>query len=253
MESTVSQRLDALLRLQEIDSELDELAKVRGSLPEEVSDLEDEIAGLETRLEKFNQDIADLNSGISEFKLGIKESEKKIKRYQEQQLNVRNNREYDSLTKEIEFEELQIESYKKKIKENGAKITLKEDEIAGTKERHEERQKNLSTKHGELETIMAESEEEEKKLRASRVKAEKALEDRLSRSYNKVRNNANNGLAVVIVKRNACGGCFNIVPPQRQAEIRERKKIIVCEHCGRILADVEDIPAEEPKKRTTRR
>jgi predicted nucleic acid-binding Zn-ribbon protein len=252
MESTVSQRLDALLRLQEIDSELDELTKVRGSLPEEVSDLEDEIAGLETRIEKFDQDIADLNAEISEFKLGIKESEKKIKRYQEQQLNVRNNREYDSLTKEIEFEELQIESYKKKIKEHGAKITLKDEEIAKTKENHSERQKDLDAKRAELETIMSESEEEEKKLNTALTKAEKAVDERLARSYNKIRENANNGLAVVTVKRNACGGCFNIVPPQRQAEIRERKKIIVCEHCGRVLADVEDIPVEEPKKRTRR-
>lgn len=252
MESTVSQKLDSLLRLQEIDSQLDELAKIRGSLPEEVSDLEDEIAGLETRLEKFKGEIQDLNSEISEFKLGIKESEKKIKRYEEQQMSVRNNREYDSITKEIEFENLQIESFKKKIKEHGAKITSKEEEIAKTDERKGERITDLDIKRKELETILSESEDEERKLMADREKAEKVIEERLRVSYNKIRQNANNGLAVVTVKRNACGGCFNVVPPQKQSEIRERKKIMVCEHCGRVLADVEDIVDEEPKKKVRR-
>jgi predicted nucleic acid-binding Zn-ribbon protein len=252
MESTVSQKLDSLLRLQEIDSQLDELAKIRGSLPEEVSDLEDEIAGLETRLEKFKGEIQELNSEISEFKLGIKESEKKIKRYEEQQMSVRNNREYDSITKEIEFENLQIESFKKKIKEHGAKITSKEEEIAKTDERKGERITDLDIKRKELEAILSESEDEERKLMADREKAEKLIEERLRVSYNKIRQNANNGLAVVTVKRNACGGCFNVVPPQKQSEIRERKKIIVCEHCGRVLADVEDIVDEEPKKKVRR-
>jgi len=252
MESTVAQKLESLLKLQEIDSKLDALIKIRGALPEEVSDLEDEIIGFDTRIGKYNQEIKDLNAEIDGFKLGIKDSEKLIKKYQEQQMNVRNNREYDAITKETELQGLEIEIFQKKIKEHGHKIDLKKEELAKTKETASERQKDLDAKKGELNLITSESHEEEKKLISDREKAAKTIEERLLKSYNKIRENAVNGLAVVEVKRDACGGCFNVVPPQRQADIREKKKIIVCEHCGRIFADVEDIIEEEPKKKTRR-
>ncbi|MBW3466473.1 zinc ribbon domain-containing protein [Arthrospiribacter ruber] len=254
MESTVSQKLEALLNLQKIDSRLDAIFKVRGALPEEVQDLEDEIVGYETRLEKFNSDLQSLEEDIKSYKENIKESERLIKKYQEQQMNVRNNREYDAITKELELQDLEIQVSKKKIGEAQARIESKNADVDALKETLNERQKDLETKKSELDTIISESENEESKLKTDREKASKKIEDRLLKSYNKIRDNAKNGLAVVMVKRGACGGCFNIVPPQRQADIREKKKLIVCEHCGRIFAGVEDEIEEEPvkKKRSTR-
>jgi predicted nucleic acid-binding Zn-ribbon protein len=249
MDSTVAQKLEALLNLQKIDSRLDAIFKVRGALPEEVQDLEDEIAGYETRLEKFNQDIVSLEDDIKRFKENIKESEKLIKKYQEQQMNVRNNREYDAITKELELQDLEIQVSKKKIGEAQAKIENKNGDVDALKEHLKDREKDLATKQDELTTIVSESETEENKLKAEREKALKKIEDRLSKSYTKIRDNAKNGLAVVMVKRGACGGCFNVVPPQRQADIREKKKLIVCEHCGRIFAGVEDEIEEEPVKK----
>ncbi len=253
MERSVSQVLDSLAKLQSIDSELDELVKIRGALPEEVGDLEDEIAGYETRIEKFNSEIEKQNEDISNNKIGIQNSNKLIQKYEEQQNNVRNNREYDALTKEIELQQLEIQICEKKIREAQVIIEQKNQEIDNTKELMEERQKDLISKKKELDSIVGESQDEEKKLNDSREKASKNIEERLLKSYNKIRLNARNGLAVVSVKRNACGGCFNVVPPQRQAEVKERKKLIVCEHCGRIFADVEDVIEEEPKKRKTKR
>lgn len=240
MENTVAQRLEALSKLQSIDSSLDEIKKVRGALPEEVMDLEDEIAGLETRLEKFNSDLKDSDSLIASFKAGIKESEKLIKKYQDQQMNVRNNREYDAITKEIELQNLEILIFEKKIKETVAKIENKKTVVEETSGFIEDRKKDLEAKKEELEQITTESEGEEQKLLKEREKASKNIEERLLNSYNKVRGNMRNGLAVVPVKRSACGGCFNIVPPQKQAEIRDQKKLIVCEHCGRVLFRVDD-------------
>lgn len=189
---------------------------------------------------------------IKKYKDAIKDSEKLIKKYQDQQMNVRNNREYDAITKELELQDLEIQVSKKKITETQVRIENKEKDIADLNEILKDRQKDLDQKKGELDTIVSESENEEKKLRNDREKAAKKVEDRLIKSYDKIRVNAKNGLAVVLVKRGACGGCFNIVPPQRQAEIRERKKIIVCEHCGRILAGVEDEIVEEPKPKRKR-
>ncbi len=254
MESTVAQKLEALLKLQKIDSKLDSLKKVRGALPEEVMDLEDELAGYQTRIDKFNQELEELNGEITSRKEAIKTSGALIQKYEEQQMNVRNNREYDAITKEMELQALEIQISEKKIKEAGFKIEAKNEEISETKELMDERTKDLETKKNELEVITSESEEEEKSLLKSRDKAGKGIEDRLLLGYNKIRNNALNGLAVVEVKRGACGGCFNVVPPQRQVDIKEKKKIIVCEHCGRILADVEPvIEKEKPKRKTTRR
>jgi uncharacterized protein len=254
MESTVAQKLEALLNLQKIDSRLDAIFKVRGALPEEVQDLEDEMIGYETRLEKFRLDIQTLEDDIKRFKENIKESEKLIKKYNEQQMNVRNNREYDAITKELELQDLEIQVSKKKIGEAQAKIEQKNTDVDALREILKDRQKDLDGKKGELDTIVAESESEESKLNAEKEKASKKIEDRLLKSYTKIRQNAKNGLAVVMVKRNACGGCFNVVPPQRQADIREKKKLIVCEHCGRIFAGVEDEIEEDltAKKKRSR-
>ncbi|MCH6199937.1 C4-type zinc ribbon domain-containing protein [Aquiflexum sp. LQ15W] len=249
MESTVAQKLEALLNLQKIDSRLDSIFKVRGALPEEVQDLEDEIAGYETRLQKFHTDTVALEDDIKRFKENIKESEKLIKKYQEQQMNVRNNREYDAITKELELQDLEIQVSKKKIGEAQAKIEFKNNEVNELQEILKERQKDLNNKKDELGTIVSESENDETKLKSEREKALKKIEERLVKSYTKIRTNAKNGLAVVMVKRGACGGCFNVVPPQRQADIREKKKIIVCEHCGRVFAGVEDEIEEEGLKK----
>lgn len=254
MERTVAQKLEALAKLQEIDSQLDEIKKVRGALPEEVGDLEDELTGYQTRIDKFNEDLKGLEQDISDSKQAIKDSEKLIKRYEEQQMNVRNNREYDAISKEIELQKLEIQIREKRIKEAYHKIELKKEEIAATEGVASERQKDLDSKKKELDSIMSESQEDENSLQSTRDKAVKDIEERLYKSYERIRTNARNGLAVVPVKRDACGGCFNIVPPQRQADIRDKKKLIVCEHCGRILADVEDeIVVEEPKKKTRRK
>lgn len=255
MESTVAQKLEAIHNLQLIDSRLDSIIKVRGALPEEVQDLEDEIAGYETRLEKFNNEIQSFEDEIKALKESIKDSEKLIKKYQDQQMNVRNNREYDAITKELELQDLEIQVAKKKIGEAGVRIDTKKHDLDELTEVMKDRQKDLDLKKDELSTIISESENEEAKLNADREKAVKKVEERLLKSYTKIRANAKNGLAVVMVKRGACGGCFNTVPPQRQADIREKKKLIVCEHCGRILAGVEDEIVEEPtpkRKRTAR-
>ncbi|WP_416865373.1 MAG: zinc ribbon domain-containing protein [Imperialibacter sp.] len=254
MESTVAQKLESLSNLQEIDSNLDEIKKIRGALPEEVMDLEDEIAGYETRVQKFNQDLEELESSISDNKTAIKDAEKLIKKYGEQQMNVRNNREYDAITKEIELQQLEIQILEKRIKEAYVKIDTKKEEIQGTKDVLSERSKDLESKKKELDVIVKESEDDEKALSKKREAAAAKIEERLLKSYDKTRANAVNGLAVVPVRRGACGGCFNIVPPQRQADIREKKKLIVCEHCGRILAGVDDeIEEEDTKGKTTKR
>lgn len=239
MEITVPQKLEALLELQRIDSQIDELLKIRGDLPEEVRDLEDELAGYETRIGKFKAEIDELNQEVQNNKSGIKEAEKLIKKYQEQQNNVRNNREFEAIAKEIESQELDIQLFEKKNKEVLFRIEKKNIEIEEIESRLQGRVADLEAKKGELDSIVEESTEDEKKLRLERDEAASKIEERLMYSYNRIRQNSVNGLAVVMVRRGACGGCFNQVPPQRQADIREKKKIIVCEHCGRVLADVE--------------
>ncbi|WMJ74318.1 C4-type zinc ribbon domain-containing protein [Cytophagaceae bacterium ABcell3] len=248
MESTVAQKLEALVRLQTIDSKLVEIQKIRGDLPEEVRDLEDELAGYETRIEKYNKEIENLQQEVSNNKQAIKDAEKLIKKYEEQQMNVRNNREYDAITKEVELQNLEIQISEKRIKEAHHKIDLKNKEIEDTQGILDERKKDLQNKNNELSQIISESKDEEAQLMKEREKASKQIEERLLHSYNRIRTNTVNGLAVVSVKRDACGGCFNTVPPQRQGDIREKKKLIVCEHCGRILADVEAPVLETSKK-----
>lgn len=239
VETTVASKLEALLNLQRIDSQLDEIRRVRGDLPEEVRDLEDEIAGYEVRVSKFDEEIAGLNEQIKQRKQNAKDADGLIKKYEDQQQNVRNNREYEAIAKEIELQKLEIQISEKKTKEAQYQIELKNNEISGTKQRLEERKKDLDNKKAELETIVGESEADEKKLMTEREKAVKPIEERLLMAYTRIRGNVRNGLAVVTVKRDACGGCFNTVPPQRQADIIAHKKLIVCEHCGRVLADVE--------------
>ncbi len=239
MELTVAQKLDLLLKLQQIDSELDDIKKIRGDLPEEVRDLEDDIAGFETRIGKFNNEISVLDEEISRHKATKKDAEKLISRYKDQQMNVRNNREYDAITKEMELQTLEIELAEKKMREAEYKIKAKKEEISATDGLLKERREDLKVKKQELDTITSESYEDENKLMDLRDQQAEKVEERLYKSYTKIRNNSGNGLGVVKVKRGACGGCFNVVPPQRQADIREKKKIIVCEHCGRILADVD--------------
>lgn len=252
MESTVAQKLEALTKLQSIDSQLDEIMKVRGALPDEVMDLEDEVAGYETRVGNHESAIEELELAISNHKTGIKDAEKLIAKYDEQQMNVRNNREYDAITKEVELQQIEIQILEKRIKETHAKIEAKNEEVKGTKHTLDERRKDLENKKSELDSLSSESQDEETKLNKNREKAASAIDERLLNSYNKLRGNARNGLAVVPVKRGACGGCFNVVPPQKQAEVRDKKKLIICEHCGRILADVEEVIVEE-KKPTRRR
>ncbi|RAU83260.1 zinc ribbon domain-containing protein [Pontibacter arcticus] len=239
MESTVANKLEALLKLQTIDSQLDEIRRVRGDLPEEVQDLEDEIEGYEVRVRKFDDEVANLNESIVQRKQAIKDAEVLIRKYEEQQTNVRNNREYDAITKEVELQKLEIQIAEKKIREAIYQIEQKNTDIEGTKHKLEERRKDLENKKQELNQIVSESEEEETALEKDREAASGQIEERLVSAYNRIRKNVRNGLAVVPVKRDACGGCFNTVPPQRQADIAAQKKVIVCEHCGRILAGVE--------------
>ncbi|MAY84724.1 MAG: hypothetical protein CMP59_11370 [Flavobacteriales bacterium] len=256
-EATVEERLQALYDLQVIDSKIDKIRTIRGELPLEVQDLEDEVAGLETRIEKADEAIKALETDISSKKNQIEESKSAIKKYEEQQKNVRNNREFDSLSKEIEFQTLEIELAEKRIKEYKAKIEGKQEINDASKAKLKETKDELDHKKNELDEIVAETEKEEKELLKKSKKAEEVIEDRLLTAYKRIRDNARNGLAVVPVERSACGGCFNKIPPQRQLDISTHKKVIVCEHCGRILIDPKmagiEVIEEKPKpKRRTR-
>lgn len=234
---SVEERLVALTKLQLIDSKIDKIHVVRGELPLEVQDLEDEIAGLETRLENYKEEIAEREEMIGQKQNAIKESKALIAKYEDQRNNVRNNREYDSLSKEIEYQGLEIELAEKRIKESKEFITRKQEEITTATERLDERKKDLELKKEELEEIVGETEKEEKSLMDMSTDSETMIDPRLLSGYKRIRKNARNGLAVVPVERDACGGCFNKIPPQRQLDIRMHKKIIVCEYCGRILVD----------------
>ena len=236
-ESVVTEKLNALYNLQMIDSAIDKIRTVRGELPLEVEELESEVEGLSTRAENLQNELSDLETEISDKKNAITDSQAAIKKYSEQQKNVRNNREYDSLSKEIEFQGLEIELAEKKIKEAKFKIESKKEAIEEAGAKLTERQSDLEIKRKELQTIVDETEAEESKLAKKSEKAKKDIEPRLITAYERLRSNAVNGLAVVSVERNSCGGCFNEIPPQRQLDIKARKEIIVCEHCGRILIE----------------
>jgi uncharacterized protein len=234
---SVSEKLIALFELQQIDSKVDKIRIVRGELPMEVKDLEDDVVGLETRIQNISNEIAELETNITNKKLSIKDSNALIKKYTTQQNNVKNNREYESLTKEIEFQNLEIQLSEKRIKESTAEIGSKNMIIEAAKTNLSERKQDLEVKRKELDGIIAETKKEEEILMKKSESAAKIIESRLYAAYKRIRNNARNGLAVVTVQRDSCGGCFNQIPPQQQLDIRQRKKIIVCEHCGRILVD----------------
>ncbi|MCX6311889.1 MAG: C4-type zinc ribbon domain-containing protein [Bacteroidetes bacterium] len=235
----VEEKLRALYDLQQIDSQIDRIRTVRGELPLEVRDLEDEVAGLDTRSNNLHEEIKKLEDAITEKKNVIKDAGIAIKKYEAQQGKVRNNREFDSLTKEIEFQNLEIQLSEKRIKEYKAQIAAKNEMIEGSQAALDERKNDLKLKKEELEDIISETKKEEDELQAHSKVAELKIEGRLLHAYSRVRQNVRNGLAVVPVERDACGGCFNKIPPQRQLDIRMHKKIIVCEHCGRILVDAD--------------
>ncbi len=247
-EGTIAEKLDALFELQKIDSEIDRIRTIRGELPLEVQSLEDEIIGLNTRVSKINDEIKEIETEISDRKIAVKDAEGAITKYKEQQNNVRNNREFESLSKEIEFQELEIKLHDKKSKEAKYKIDLKKETLAEAVQRVEMKQGDLDSKKAELEAIISETQKDEEKLIKSSDAAKKNIDGRLVFAYERLRTNAKNGLAVVQVirasetqekKGNSCGGCFNKIPPQRQLDIVTKKKIIVCEHCGRILVPQE--------------
>lgn len=236
-EISIEEKLKALYELQKVDSKIDEIKILRGDLPLEVQDMEDEIVGLSTRLENYDIEIAEINTMITGKKVEIEEAKIKIERYKEQQNNVRNNREFDNLSKEIEFQTLEIELSEKRIREFTASLETKKQEKEETANHLSERKLDLEQKKGELNEIVSETKQEEEKLRERAKKIETMIEPRLVTAFKRIRKNARNGLAVVSVQRDACGGCFNKIPAQRQLDIRSRKKIIVCEYCGRILVD----------------
>ena len=238
-EITVEEKLFALYDLQKVVSKIDEIKILRGELPLEVQDLEDEIIGLNTRLEHFDAEIADLLANINSNKIEIEDPKTKLERYAEQQKSVRNNREFDNLSKEVEFQTLEIELCEKRIREYTAARESKISEQQVTKDKLSERKLDLEQKKGELNEIVAETKQEEEKLREQAKHIEGMIEPRLLTAFKRIRKNARNGLAVVYVQRDACGGCFNKIPAQRQLDIRLRKKVIVCEYCGRILVDQE--------------
>ncbi|MFZ4549225.1 MAG: zinc ribbon domain-containing protein [Bacteroidales bacterium] len=238
-EISIERKLVALYTLQQNDSKIDRIKIVRGELPLEVEDLEDDVAGLETRIDNYISEIALLEKQVADKYQAIKESQGLIKRYEEQQNNVRNNREYDALTKEIEFQSLEIQLSEKRIREFNAQLTMSKEEIENAQHDLSDRRNDLEAKRSELTDIVAETELEEKELNHKSEQQQKMIEERLLIAYKRIRKNARNGLAVVSVERDACGGCFSYIPPQRQLDIKLHKKIIVCEFCGRILIDKE--------------
>ena len=234
---TVAEKLKALYDLQLVDTAIDKIRILRGELPLEVQDLEDEIEGLQTRVSKYDDDVASLEKSINGKKQEISNAQDLIKKYEEQQNNVRNNREYDSLSKEIEFQTLEIELCEKRIREFTAQIDEKKVVIEESRSVLDERKLDLENKKKELEDIIAETQKEEEVMEKKSDDLKGIIEGRLVTAYRKIRANARNGLAVVPVERDSCGGCFNKIPPQRQLDIASMKKIIVCEYCGRILVD----------------
>jgi predicted nucleic acid-binding Zn-ribbon protein len=237
MEQTVEQKLEALYELQTIHTKVDKIRQTRGELPMEVADLEDEVAGLETRIQKIKSELDDLEDTIVNRKNMIKESQALIKKYETQQNNVKNNREFDALAKEMEIQGLEIQVCEKKIREHEYEIATKSDIYEKALQNIDERKNDLEAKKTELANITSETQKEEEVLLAEAEKANDKIDERLLFAYNRLRSNFKNGLAVVTIERDSCSGCFNKIPPQRQSDIRQRKKIIVCEHCGRILID----------------
>lgn len=237
IEKSIEEKLRDLYNLQQIDSQIDEIQILKGELPMEVSDLEDEMIGLETRVNRLESQLQDLRQDVARHNNNIKEAEALIIRYEQQMDNVKNNREFDALTKEIELQRLEIQLSQKKINQANKDILAKDETLIAAKERMHSKAAELEAKKVELQQIIEKTEKEETDLSKKSEKARKLIEDRLLRAYDKTRKSYRNGLAVVTISRNACGGCFNTIPPQQQLEIAQRKKIIACEHCGRVLVD----------------
>ena len=253
---SMQEKIMALYDLQKIDSKIDEINKIKGVLPTEVQDLEDEVAGLQTRIDNIKSGIDELNLQVKQSKEDTEQAKIQIAKYNEQQKNVRNNREFDAISKEIEYQELQIQLNDKHIKEYTAEIKVKKKQTEDAAAVLEERKIDLEAKRSELESIDMETADEMARLREEETRARAKIDERLLSAYSRIRSNVRNGLAVVTVKRDACGGCFNRIPPQRQFEIRQNKKIIVCEYCGRILAIPRQPETGKPcrtKSRTRRR
>lgn len=256
---SVEEKLRTLYQLQTALSAIDEKKALRGELPLEVQDLEDDIAGLSIRIEKIQRDIEEFRQAVSQKKAEIAEAQASVERYKSQLNDVKNNREYDTLSKEIEFQTLEIELCNKKIKEALVRINEKENELGMSEETLADRRNDLELKKSELDEIMEETRAEEEILKQKVKELEVKIEPRLLMSFKRIRKNARNGLGVVYVQRDACGGCFNKIPPQRQLDIRMHKKIIVCEYCGRILIDPElagvktEKPAVQEEKKTRKR
>lgn len=256
---SVEQKLKNLYSLQTKLSEIDEIKTLRGELPLEVQDLEDEIAGLLLRLQKYEDEIEHIKEDVTRKQESIKEAQAMMARYQSQLDNVSNNREYDNLSKEIEFQSLEIELLRKKINDAERLINLKTGDLEKGRTALAARQQDLEQKKAELDEIVASTKAEEEKLREKAKSIETTIEPRLLTAFKRIRQSTRNGLGIVYVQRDACGGCFNKIPPQRQLDIRMRKKIIVCEYCGRIMIDPElagvkiERPEEKPKRRTSRR
>lgn len=247
MEQTVEQKLEALYELQNIHTKIDKIRQTRGELPMEVADLEDDVAGLETRIQKIKTELDNLEDSVVTRKNTIKESQALIKKYETQQNNVKNNREFDALAKEIEIQGLEVMVCEKKIKEYQFEISSKTEIYDKALVNLEERKNDLELKQAELDNITSETQKEEEVLLAEADSAKQVIEERLLIAYNRLRGNFKNGLAVVTISRDSCSGCFNQIPPQRQSDIRQRKKIIVCEHCGRILVDESIAQQENPE------
>ncbi len=257
-EYTVEEKLKSLYQLQVIFSEIDRIKTLRGELPLEVQDLEDEVAGLRTRIGNISGSIEEIKGEEAKRRNKIEEAKAMIEKYTEDQNNVRNNREYDLLAKEIEFQTLEVEFCEKKLRQYAGDLKVKNEEIERTNAQLEERLAALEDKRNELEEIVAETKEEEEKLRDRAKVLEGTIESRLLQSFKRIRKNTRNGLGVVYVQRDACGGCFNKIPPQRQLDIKMRKKIIVCEYCGRIMIDpelagVKETTVQAPEKKTRKR
>ena len=236
---TIEEKLKALYRLQTIYSSIDEIKLLRGELPLEVQDLESELIGISTRIENYKQEMQEIDSNIAQRKIEIENAHGLIEKYKEQQENVRNNREYDHLSKEIEYQTLNIELNEKKIGETQRIKEIKIKDIETSEELYAEKKIDFEHKRDELDDIINETKQKEEKLRDDAKKVEIMVEPRLLNAFKRIRKNARNGLAVVTVQRGACGGCFNNIPPQRQLDVRSNKKIIVCEYCGRIMIDME--------------
>jgi uncharacterized protein len=240
---TMQEKIKALYDLQKIDSKIDEINKIKGELPVEVQDLEDEVAGLQTRLDNINAEIDELGALTKQRKAEIEQNKAMIAKYEEQQKNVRNNREFDAISKEIEYQDLQNQLCEKHLKEYASEIKAKKLLVEEAQAALDERKIDYQNKKNELDTIDQETAKEIEALKAQDAVAREKIDERLLAAYTRIRSNVHNGLAVVTVKRDACGGCYNRIPPQRQVEIRQGKKIIICEYCGRIL--VADEAAEE--------